>query len=491
MQIIRLPRGYTFAQFSLRGQLAVVIPPFETDINVNYSSVPPIVHVKVEQPMMVVQKFTTSYSDRFTFYSIDKIGGRMMASAFGLANIYPDGKVCWGRGNSVPNDVVDAWDRYWNSPFNMDLTSNNIANLVSQAIEAWRRDEWPVILATLKSRKKPKWRGGKILVPSLLYEKKMLPRANRWSRWMSNLSNVIQRTRRDIDVVDPISRIPMMKQLDKANALYRTLQAKLQKYQEEQQRLNHQYINLSAYYQRVDMQRKSRWKLADRELEFRPRILAALKDPAWKFAIHRIVYERRAINVEGFIEQQRRTLEREVHDKASKTAALDHFTKGWTRLHSYRWSVRDIAGDQALTVPQGMDFMAFMQAAKAPPFLQEILQQVSASIPYPMKHRHNRDYCDVDNCHMEWDYNNNVLCYYGYGKRIDDDISVVNFGGQTFYVKGEAIVRSETFNADPAIFEKMPAALKPSETFAEPEEPPEEPPDFDDEPDRDDDEDRG
>jgi len=49
---------------------------------------------------------------------------------FDFANIYNDGRVCWGTGNKIPADLAAAYALYWQAPFNSDLVIDMRQNLV-------------------------------------------------------------------------------------------------------------------------------------------------------------------------------------------------------------------------------------------------------------------------------------------------------------------------------------------------------------------------
>lgn len=57
----------------------------------------------------------------FEVYAVREYETSLVCKPFQLANIYPSGLICWGR-NKKPATLRDAYEIYWQSVFNQDMT---------------------------------------------------------------------------------------------------------------------------------------------------------------------------------------------------------------------------------------------------------------------------------------------------------------------------------------------------------------------------------
>lgn len=64
--------------------------------------------------------------------------------AYQIANVWPDGRICWGGGIKVPLDHHAAFQQYFNSQFNRDLMAIS-QNSIKSSLELFRMEDIPDI----------------------------------------------------------------------------------------------------------------------------------------------------------------------------------------------------------------------------------------------------------------------------------------------------------------------------------------------------------
>jgi hypothetical protein len=92
----RCPMGYTYDE---SGQIEIAVPDL-------------MWHVDVER-------------HQYSIFAVrEDEEKKLMIRPYRLANVHPNGHVCWGRRNPTPKDLYRAIKTYWEAPFNKDLVTD-------------------------------------------------------------------------------------------------------------------------------------------------------------------------------------------------------------------------------------------------------------------------------------------------------------------------------------------------------------------------------
>lgn len=470
-----LPKGYAQASVSTAGVLSVIVPPFRTEIQVNHGTVPPLIECEVPFPVLMQSHLARQWE--YGLYALERIGSKVLASPLGLANVWDDGRICWGRGNPQPDTLDEAWVRYWTSPFNLHLAPRHITEIGEQEATRWYNNEGVELKRKLTEEllAKAKWRRRGVSNPYEALVARLQPRLDRNRIVYDKCLHLIQQIDVQLQGAATADTIPMMRRRDKVATLHRRCaerinktSARIGKARDKWQKETQAYLDLRAGWgsERFDGFSSGVVKRASNSdyVAARERVLEALANN--KLMVMRAIHDERKRRLTSIVNAKIAEEKRRIHEAAVTKAAIVHFTGGWMKAHNYRHAASDLIGQALIAIPPNMDFVGLFTLQETPLFVKERMQHLLKALHLcvPTKHscRDNPDYRCNQPCKKKHDHNVAAYdVYICFGKRIDSETSIVNFGGkEPLVARGKYMVSIETFEKDPAIFDKIAAEEK-------------------------------
>lgn len=359
LPVCDLPRGYSWAAYSSRGGFAVLMPPMKPEIQVNYGNAPPLMQADVPCLTMI----RAANNGQIFLYACEKQAETVRLSPFYFANVYEHAGVCWGRYQTTPEGGLrGAWDKYWNSPFNMDLAGNSFHAESARIYNEWERDEWPKILAAAPVRRRPRHRASAphpLMAALHVIDRHRSDAMRRYERVTKAMYDCRPRYQVDTKTGAMSAVSPTPKRYEKLEALKKFIEKRDGRSAERRVKLANQLsIEVDKVSGAVNAHpREYTNPTVRRNVTLRREwVISWMKADKRNLAyVKSMIQERNLSRFADREEELRSKHSAKIGKRAEIEAVKHHFEGQWAKALSWRWNMEDVIGKRLHVIPKGMD----------------------------------------------------------------------------------------------------------------------------------------